>query len=234
MQTVLLLAGVLFHEAPIRNVCKAVGFPFEHLVYPQLAAGERSVSSQQAFDLVALAESARSEPRVRRILDRGPTRRSRPASGVRSTARHSSPISTGFSTTTATAAATSQTGRCPAYTRIRRRSSRRCARTCRTTRVPLEPATTRRAEREAAAAWTAFDRAPELVATPRDAAAESDARSPRSSGITSGASGSGRTWCACWPSCAAGTSSSPIGSSNAAGSTIGTTISTFSCRKSAP
>ena len=96
MQTVLLLAGVLFHEAPIRKVCEAVGFPFEHLVYPQLAAGERSVSSQQAFDLVALAESARKDPRVRRILTEVP-----PDDHVRlrarSTARHSSPIWTGFS-----------------------------------------------------------------------------------------------------------------------------------------
>jgi phosphohistidine swiveling domain-containing protein len=72
MQTVLLLAGVIFQERPIRSACEAVGFPFEHLVYPQLAAGERSVSSRQAFDLVALAESARKDPRVRRILTEVP------------------------------------------------------------------------------------------------------------------------------------------------------------------
>ena len=68
MQTVLLLAGVSFHERPVRQICERVGFPFEHLVYPQLAVGERSVSSQQAFDLVALADSARRDPHVRRIL----------------------------------------------------------------------------------------------------------------------------------------------------------------------
>jgi pyruvate,water dikinase len=68
MQTVLLLAGVTFHERPVRQICDRVGFPFEHLVYPQLAAGERSVSSQQAFDLVALADQARKDPRVRRTL----------------------------------------------------------------------------------------------------------------------------------------------------------------------
>ena len=39
------------------------GFPFEQLVYPQLAVGESSVSAQQAFDLVALADVARREPR---------------------------------------------------------------------------------------------------------------------------------------------------------------------------
>ena len=68
LQTVLLLAGVTFQERPVRRICDRVGFPFEHLVYPQLAVGERSVSSQQAFDLVALADKARKDPRVRRIL----------------------------------------------------------------------------------------------------------------------------------------------------------------------
>ena len=68
MQTVLLLSGVLFHETPVRKVCEAVGFPFEQLVYPQLATGERSVSSQQAFDLVALADVARREPRAARFI----------------------------------------------------------------------------------------------------------------------------------------------------------------------
>ena len=71
IQTVLLLATVVIHETPVRRVCDRVGFPFEHLVYPQLAAGERSVSSQQAFDLVALADRAQQDPRVRRILAEG-------------------------------------------------------------------------------------------------------------------------------------------------------------------
>ena len=64
MQTVLLLAGVTLHETPVRKVCEKVGFPYEWLVYPQLATGERSVSSQQAFDLVALADVARGESRA--------------------------------------------------------------------------------------------------------------------------------------------------------------------------
>jgi phosphohistidine swiveling domain-containing protein len=68
MQTVLLLANVLFHELPVQKVCEKVGFPFEQLVYPQLAAGERSVSAQQAFDLVALADVARHEPAVVQYL----------------------------------------------------------------------------------------------------------------------------------------------------------------------
>jgi pyruvate,water dikinase len=68
MQTVLVLAGVLAHELPVRRACDAVGFPYERLVYPQLAAGERSVSSQQAYDLVALSDAARREPAVVRFL----------------------------------------------------------------------------------------------------------------------------------------------------------------------
>ncbi len=68
MQTVLLLTGVLFHETPVRRLCEKVGFEFERLVYPQLAIGERSVSAQQAFDLVALAKTARTEPAVVKFL----------------------------------------------------------------------------------------------------------------------------------------------------------------------
>ena len=64
MQAVLVLSGVLFQEMPVRKACAKVGFPFERLVYPQLATGERSVSAQQAFDLLALAEAARREPAV--------------------------------------------------------------------------------------------------------------------------------------------------------------------------
>ena len=68
MQTVLLLTGVLFHETPVRKLCEKVGFEFERLVYPQLAIGERSVSAQQAFDLVGLAKTARTEPTVVKFL----------------------------------------------------------------------------------------------------------------------------------------------------------------------
>ena len=64
MQLVFLLSGVMFHEAPVRKVCEKSGYAFERLVYPQLATGERSVSAQQAFDLLALADTARGEPAV--------------------------------------------------------------------------------------------------------------------------------------------------------------------------
>jgi pyruvate,water dikinase len=68
MQTVLLFGGVLFHEGPIWKACASVRFPFERLVYPQLAVGERSVSAQQAFDLVALARTAQGEQAVKAYL----------------------------------------------------------------------------------------------------------------------------------------------------------------------
>jgi pyruvate,water dikinase len=64
MQTVLLLAGVVFLETPVRKACLKVGFPFESLVYPQLAAGQKSVSAQQAIDLVALAHTGSGDDRV--------------------------------------------------------------------------------------------------------------------------------------------------------------------------
>src|SRR5262245_48199889 len=68
MQTVLLLTNVTVHESPVRKFCERVGFPFEQLVYPQLAIGQRSVSAQQAFDLVELAEIARREPAAAAFL----------------------------------------------------------------------------------------------------------------------------------------------------------------------
>src|SRR5262245_23379851 len=68
MQTVLLLGGVMIHESPVRKICERAGFAYEHLVYPQLAVGERSVSAQQAYDLVSLADTARREPLVLQYL----------------------------------------------------------------------------------------------------------------------------------------------------------------------
>jgi phosphohistidine swiveling domain-containing protein len=61
LQPVLLLGNVLFHEQRVQKACAAVGHSADSLIYPHLAAGERSVSAQQAFDLVALAELARRD-----------------------------------------------------------------------------------------------------------------------------------------------------------------------------
>jgi rifampicin phosphotransferase len=60
---VLVMSSVQAREDAIRKACAKVGFPYEKLVYPNLAAGQRSVSSQQAFDLIRLAGVARHEPR---------------------------------------------------------------------------------------------------------------------------------------------------------------------------
>jgi phosphohistidine swiveling domain-containing protein len=73
IEVVLLFGGVLFHEQQLRAICDRVGFPFERLLYSQLAAGERSVSAQQAFDLVALADSARADSRAAEWLSRSGT-----------------------------------------------------------------------------------------------------------------------------------------------------------------
>src|SRR3954463_6913947 len=68
MKAVFVMGSVQIFEDVIRAACKTAGFSFDRLVYPQLAAGERSVSSQQAFDLVALAEVARHDPAARAYL----------------------------------------------------------------------------------------------------------------------------------------------------------------------
>src|SRR6185369_8261350 len=64
IQVVFVMTGVLPRETALRKAAGAAGMPYERLVYPQLAAGARSVSSQQAFDLVALADIARQDGRV--------------------------------------------------------------------------------------------------------------------------------------------------------------------------
>jgi pyruvate,water dikinase len=73
MQPVMMLGNVGFHEAPLQKICDAVGASFQALLYPQLAAGVRSVSAQQAFDLVALAGVARREPRAAAYIQSGAT-----------------------------------------------------------------------------------------------------------------------------------------------------------------
>jgi len=68
LETVFVMSGVLMRETAVKAACRAVGFSYERLVYPQLAAGKRSVSSQQAFDLVALADVARHEAKAMTYL----------------------------------------------------------------------------------------------------------------------------------------------------------------------
>lgn len=64
IEIVLLFGGVMSHEQPLKLICDSVGFPFERLLYSHLAAGERSVSAEQAYDLVQLAEIAREDAEV--------------------------------------------------------------------------------------------------------------------------------------------------------------------------
>jgi phosphohistidine swiveling domain-containing protein len=60
---VFVMSSVQAREDIIRKACARVGFSYEALAYPNLAAGARSVSTQQAFDLIALANVARGETR---------------------------------------------------------------------------------------------------------------------------------------------------------------------------
>jgi len=68
IQIVFVMTGVVTRETAIRKACDQVGFPYERLVYTQLAAGKRSVSTQQGIDLVALAASVRHEARAMKYL----------------------------------------------------------------------------------------------------------------------------------------------------------------------
>ncbi len=63
IEVVFVMGSVALYQARVRKACEKVGFPYERLMYSQLAAGERSVSTEQAIELVALAEVARHEPR---------------------------------------------------------------------------------------------------------------------------------------------------------------------------
>ncbi|MCI0402797.1 MAG: PEP/pyruvate-binding domain-containing protein, partial [Acidobacteria bacterium] len=62
---VLVLAGVGLYEDLFEGLCARIGFPAETLLRPHLAAPPPSVSTQQAFDLLALARAALEEPRAR-------------------------------------------------------------------------------------------------------------------------------------------------------------------------
>jgi len=68
IQIVFVMSGTVFREAAIRRACNAVGFSYDRLVYPQLAAGERSVSTRQATELIVLADVARHDDRAREHL----------------------------------------------------------------------------------------------------------------------------------------------------------------------
>jgi phosphohistidine swiveling domain-containing protein len=61
MTAVFVMSSVQFREDFLRKACRTAGFPYDRLVYPQLAAGQRSVSTQQAIDLVELAAGARHD-----------------------------------------------------------------------------------------------------------------------------------------------------------------------------
>lgn len=62
MVVVLVHGGVMRIEEQIRRACRRVGADYDRLVYAQLAVGAPSVSTQQAFDLVELADVARRDP----------------------------------------------------------------------------------------------------------------------------------------------------------------------------
>lgn len=61
----MLVGGLVLYEGMVRTICERVGFPPDRLLHTQLPIGEKSVSAQQGFDLLALANQARREERAR-------------------------------------------------------------------------------------------------------------------------------------------------------------------------
>ncbi len=62
------LSAVATLEQTLRKILLRIPFPYEDLAGPVLAAGEKSVSSQQAFDLLRLAAVAREDGGVRKYF----------------------------------------------------------------------------------------------------------------------------------------------------------------------
>src|SRR5206468_5040346 len=60
-KVVFILTGVSTYERALQMICRRSGMAYERLLFTYLAAGEKSVSSQQAFDLLRLVEIARRE-----------------------------------------------------------------------------------------------------------------------------------------------------------------------------
>jgi pyruvate,water dikinase len=71
LQLVFTLTGVSAYEQALRSICEHVGMSYEHLAFSYLAAGEKSVSSAQGFDLLRLSLIAREEPRARNYFSQG-------------------------------------------------------------------------------------------------------------------------------------------------------------------
>jgi pyruvate,water dikinase len=70
LQVVFTLTAVSAYEHPLRRMSELAGMAYERLAYTHLAAGEKSVSSAQAFDLLRLARVAPDESKPREYFSR--------------------------------------------------------------------------------------------------------------------------------------------------------------------
>lgn len=69
LQLVFTLAGVSIYEKPLRTICNRAGISYERLAHTHLAAGDKSVSSSQGFDILRLAHIARNETSARNYFE---------------------------------------------------------------------------------------------------------------------------------------------------------------------
>jgi pyruvate,water dikinase len=64
-QKAFILMGLTIYTRPVERFCERIGFPFQEILFTQLAIGEKAVSARQGFDLLGLANVARREERTR-------------------------------------------------------------------------------------------------------------------------------------------------------------------------
>lgn len=60
--------GISLHETCLQKFCSLARFPYERLVHPQMAVGEKSVSTRQGFDLLALGNTAQEDDGARQFF----------------------------------------------------------------------------------------------------------------------------------------------------------------------
>ncbi len=68
LRPIFALSAIMSYEDALRKMLERKNIAFNDLVLPFLAAGEKSVSSQQGFDLLRLAAVARGDERVSRFF----------------------------------------------------------------------------------------------------------------------------------------------------------------------
>jgi pyruvate,water dikinase len=62
------MAGLAYYRNIVQSICEDVGFSSEQFLDTQLAVGEQSISAQQGFELLEMANQSRGEKQVRKYF----------------------------------------------------------------------------------------------------------------------------------------------------------------------